>query len=70
MVMLISQYVFSGLFFHCLGKGPMPYNFGEKSVVSSLKGNEKKTDVKLLFGENCRILKKFSEGKAPINGPY
>jgi hypothetical protein len=36
----------------------MPYNFGEKSV-SSLKG--KKPNVKLLFGENCMILKKFSE---------
>jgi hypothetical protein len=30
----------------------------------------KKPDVKLLFGENCMIIKKFSEGKAPINGPY
>jgi hypothetical protein len=29
----------------------------------------KKPDVKLLFGENCMILNKFSEGKAPINGP-
>jgi hypothetical protein len=29
----------------------------------------KKPDVKLVFGENCMILKKFSEGKAPINGP-
>jgi hypothetical protein len=47
----------------------MPYNFGENGTILSLKGNEK-TDVKLLFGENCMILKKFSEGKAPINGPY
>jgi hypothetical protein len=30
----------------------------------------KKPEVKILFGENCMILKKFSEGKAPINGPY
>jgi hypothetical protein len=30
----------------------------------------KKPEVKLLFGENCMILKKFYEGKAPINGPY
>jgi hypothetical protein len=29
----------------------------------------KEPGVKLLFGENCMILKKFSEGKAPINGP-
>jgi hypothetical protein len=30
----------------------------------------KKPDVKSLLGENCMILEKFSEGKAPINGPY
>jgi hypothetical protein len=30
----------------------------------------KKPEVKLLYGENCIILKKFSEGKAPIKGPY
>jgi hypothetical protein len=30
----------------------------------------KKPDVRLLFGENCMILKKFSEGKAHVNGPY
>jgi hypothetical protein len=35
----------------------MPYNFGENRMVSSLQGNDKKTDVKLLFGENCMILK-------------
>jgi hypothetical protein len=46
----------------------MPYNFGENSVISSLK-EIKKPDVKLLFGENCLIIEKFSEGKAPINGP-
>jgi hypothetical protein len=30
----------------------------------------KKAELKLLFGENCMILKKFSEGKTAINGPY
>jgi hypothetical protein len=30
----------------------------------------KKPDVKLLLGENCMILKKYSEGKAPLNNPY
>jgi hypothetical protein len=30
----------------------------------------RKPDVKLLFGESCMILKKFSERKAPVNGPY
>jgi hypothetical protein len=28
-------------FFTAWGKGPMPYNFGENSMFSSLKGNEK-----------------------------
>jgi hypothetical protein len=28
-------------FFHCQGKGPMPYNFGENGVIFSLMGNEK-----------------------------
>jgi hypothetical protein len=45
----------------------MPYNFGENSPISSLKENEK-TDVKLIFGVNCMILKKFSEGKVTVNG--
>jgi hypothetical protein len=32
----------------------MPYNVGENRVISSLKGNEKKTpDVKLLFGKTA-----------------
>jgi hypothetical protein len=30
----------------------------------------KKPEEKLLFWENCMVLKKFSEGKAPKNGPY
>jgi hypothetical protein len=31
---------------------------------------KKKPEVKLLFWENCMILKKFSELKALINGRY
>jgi hypothetical protein len=48
-------------FFTACGGGPRPIILGKIA---------EKPDVKLLLGENCMILKKFSEGKAPINGPY
>jgi hypothetical protein len=39
------------------------------NMISSLKGYKKNPDVKLLLGENCMILKIFSEWKAPVNSP-
>jgi hypothetical protein len=58
----------SGLFFTAWGRCPCAISLGKIASFFLLRGM-KKPDVKLLFGEKCMIVTKFSEGKVPINGP-
>jgi hypothetical protein len=50
-----------------LGSSPA-LNFGEK-LHSIWIRRKKKFDVNSFFWENCMILKHFSLGKQPYNGP-
>lgn len=52
----------SRAFFHCQGKRPMPYNFGENSVIFSLKGNEK-TWCKVTFWGKLHDFKEIFWGE-------
>jgi hypothetical protein len=55
-------------FFSQVGEQPCP-EFWEKNYMVYLQTGKKKLDVNLIFGENCMILKNFSFGKQPYNGP-
>ncbi len=58
----------SRAFFHCQGKGPTPYNFGENSVIFSLKGNEK-TWRKVTFWGKLHVFKEIFWGEGAQKWP-
>ena len=57
------------VFSHGMGKAPDTLILGKNPRGFTPKGKEN-PEVNLILGENCMKLKKFAEGKTPINGPY
>jgi hypothetical protein len=55
-------------FFSQVGEAAQPLILGENYTVYLQKG--KKKLVISIFEENCMILKKFSLGKQPYEGPF
>jgi hypothetical protein len=56
-------------FFSQVGEAALPLILRGENYTIYLQKGKKKLDVNSIFGENCTILKTFSLGKQPYNGP-
>jgi hypothetical protein len=65
---IVSNWNSFKAFFAQVGEAVLPLILGKNYTVNLQKG-KKKLDVNSIFWENCMILKNFSLGKQPNNGP-